>query len=309
LREIVVNVRYTLKQLGSWAVDEVGFCAGMYWRTVSDRRGSEGMLSTRRRLAYVVFSGWEPAQRFYLLLMSKRADRLPHTAIRAVRVEHNGQTLVGVAVIAVVSPNSEQAEGFQRAPAFESQRGWERFFAEQARRDSPQRSWWDSELGDEFGGERFEQRAIQPGRDYAERQADEALERELDRLEAEFDEKLWWHGAPGRRSKYAPKLGSVQELFAYARRQEVDPEEFARRNRDKQAERWLSEQRTRDRQRQQELDADHAEVAAALHTPRPGVAHAADEDWLVTEEALKARRGLRVVYRDAAPRPRRRRSA
>jgi hypothetical protein len=111
------------------------------------------------------------------------------------------------------------------------------------------------------------------------------------------------------RLRTARGSGSVRELFAYARRQELDPEEFARRNREKQAERWLSEQRTRDRQRQQELDADHAEVAAALHTPRPGVARAADEDWLVTEEALKARKGLRVVYRDAAPRPRWRRSA
>jgi septal ring factor EnvC (AmiA/AmiB activator) len=106
-----------------------------------------------------------------------------------------------------------------------------------------------------------------------------------------------------------PKLGSVRELFAYARKQELSPEEFARRNKERQAEQWLNEQHQRDRKRLQELDADQAEIAAALHTARPGTAHSADEDWLATEEGLRACKGLRVVYRDAAPQPRRRRSA
>lgn len=160
-----------------------------------------------------------------------------------------------------------------------------------------------------FDDERFAQQELRPGRDEAERQADEALERTLDRLEAAYDEKLWWYGAPGRRTKYPPQLGSVRELFAYARKQELSTEEFARRNGEQQAERWLAAERQRERRHQQALDADQAEVAAALRIPRPGIAHEADQDWLATEEVLKARKGLRVVYRDAAPRPRRRRSA
>lgn len=83
----------------------------------------------------------------------------------------------------------------------------------------------------------------------------------------------------------------MQELFAYARKQELDPEEFARRN--------------RERQRQQDRDADQAEIATALHTPRRGRKHTVDQTWLTTEGALKARKGLRHIYHDAAPRPRR----
>jgi hypothetical protein len=299
-----MNVRYTLKQLREWAVDEIGFCVGVHWRSVTGSCVPEGMLSDRCRLAYVLFTGFAPAHRFYDLLARRSADRLPRQKIRLVRVEHAGQTMVGVAVVAVMSPDSRDADGIERVQPPHRQPGYQRFFQRQARASVWERAWWEHELGDTFD-DGVEARDLQPGGEYAERQADEELERELDRLEAEYDEKIWWYGNTTRRTKYPPALGSVRELFAYARKQELDPEEFARRNRERQAEQWVGEQRARDRQRQQELDADQAEIVAALHTPRPGHKHSDDQDWLTTEGALKARKGLKHLYRDAAPRPRR----
>jgi hypothetical protein len=304
-----VKIRYTLKELGKLAVDEIGFCNGIYWKSVTRSRVPEGQLTARCRLAYVIFSGFAPAQRFATLLDYRGVERLPREAIRSVVVEQGGVKIVGVAVIAVISPNRDHAIGIQRAPQMDEQPGYHRFFRQFATRSAPQRPWWDHELGDDFDDVDSDVHDLRPGRDYAERQADEALERELDRLEAAYDEKLWWYGKPGRRTKYAPKLGSVRELFTYARKRELDPEEFARRNKERQAEQWFATERQRDRQRQVALDADQAEITAALHTPRPGIAHAADEQWLTTESALKARKGLRVVYGDAVPQPRRRRSA
>jgi len=303
--EIIVKIRSTLKQLGDLAVREIGFCVGIHWRSVTGSRVPKGMISAHCRLAYVLFSGSFPAGRFHALLHHKGIDCLPYEHIRFVSVAHQQRTIVGAAVVAVISPDSANATGFIAAPAHSAQPGYQRYFREQAQRTHSAPAWWEGELGDEIDDDRFAQQALQPGRDYAERQADEALERELDRLEAAYNEKLWWYGVPGRRSKYPPKLGSVRELFAYARKQELTPEEFARRNRERQAEHWLNEQRGRDRQHQQELDADQAEIATAIHTPRPGVAHDADQDWLVTEEALKARKGMKYLYRAAAPRPRR----
>jgi hypothetical protein len=296
-------VRRTLKELGELATREIGFCVGIYWRSVTGSRVPQGQISANCRLAYVLFTGFAPAQRFYNLLTRLKADRLPRHKIRLVQVEHEGQTATGVAVIAIVSPDRTNATGFRHAPAHAQQPGYQQYFRTRALARQPQRPWWDSELGDDLDNERFESFELRPGHDYAERQADEELERELDRLEAEYDEKLWWYGDTRRRAKYPPRLGSVRELFAYARKQELDPEEFARRNRDKQAERWLSEQHQRDRQRQQELDADQAEVEAAIHTPRPGRTHADDEAWLTTETTIKARKGLKYLYREAAPHP------
>lgn len=34
-----------------------------------------------------------------------------------------------------------------------------------------------------------------------------------------------------------------------------------------------------------------------------GTAHTDDQDWLATERALRARKGMRHLYRDVAPRP------
>jgi hypothetical protein len=304
-----MNVRYTLKELGDLAVSEIGFCVGIHWRSVTGSCVPPGMISPNCRLAYVLFSGFAPAYRFHDLLARIQADRLPRHKIRLVRVAHGGQTMVGVAVIAVVSPDRDQSAGLRRAPAHHRQPGYQRFFRQLAQVSTPSRPWWDSELGDTPDTDRFAAHGIEPMSDYAERQTDEELERELDRLEAAYDEKLWWHGAVGRCTKYPPKLGSVRELFAYARRQEITPDEFARRNRERQTERWLSEQHERDRQRQQELDADQAEVAAVLHTPRRGHKHTDDQDWLATEQTLKARKGMKHLYRDAAPRPSRPREA
>lgn len=299
-------IRRTLKELGNLAVDEIGFCVGIYWKSVTGRRVPEGMISPNCRLAYVLFTGFAPARRFHQLLTRQGVERLPHTSIRLMSVEYDGLRLRGIAVVAIVSPDREHASGLRRAPTCDEQRGYHRFFAEQAREARAQRPWWDNELGDELAGDdRFEQHGLMPGTDYANRQADEELERELTRLETEFDEKLWWYGNTTRRTKYAPALGSVQELFAYARKQDLDPEEFARRNREQSTDRWLTDQREQDRQRQQELDADQAEIAAALATPRRGRKHIDDQDWLTTEQTIKARRDLKQLYRDAEPRPRR----
>jgi hypothetical protein len=300
-----MNVRYTLKELSDLAVNETGFCVGIYWRSVTGSRVPEGMVSANCRLAYVLFSGFAPAHRFYDLLARYSADRLPRHTLRLVEVAHAGQRVVGVAVIAVMSPNRARAEGLERAPSHHRQPGYQRFFQARALRTSQTPAWWEHELGDTFDDDTAEAQELQPGREYAERQADEETERILDRLEAEYDEKLWWYGAPGRRTKYPPALGSVRELFAYARKQELDPEEFARRNRERQTEHWLHEQYARDRRHQQELDADQTEVAAALRTPRRGSTHADDQDWLATEQALRARKAMKHLYRDAAPRPRR----
>lgn len=304
-----MNVRYTLRELSDLAVNETGFCVGVYWRSVTGSRVPEGMLSANCRLAYVLFSGFAPAYRYHALLARRSADRLPRHKIRLVEVTHAGQRMVGVAVIAVMSPDRAHAEGMKRAPSHQRQPGYQRFFQAQVSRTSQGPAWWEHELGDAFDDDTAEAQELQPGHEYAERQADEETERVLDRLEAEFDEKLWWYGAPGRRTKYPPALGSVQELFAYARKQELDPEEFARRNHERQTDQWLNEQHARDRIRQQELDADQAEVVAALHTPRRGSRHTDDQDWLATEQTLRARKGLKHLYRDAAPRPRRPREA
>ena len=301
-----MSVRYTLKELNDLAVREIGFCVGIYWKSVTGSCVPPGMISARCRLAYVLFSGSSPAGRFHALLNRLRVACLPYDHIRFVRVEHRGRTIIGAAVVAVMTPDSDAATGFLPAPADTAQPGYHRYFRERELRANPTPAWWEGELGDGFDDERFEQQELRPSRDYAAWQADEALERALDRLEAAYDEKLWWYGVPGRVTKYPPKLGSVRELFAYARKQELTPEEFARRNRERQTDQWLTEQHDRDRARQQALDADQEAIAAALHTSRRGRAHADDQDWLATEERLRARKGLRVMYRDAGSRPRRR---
>ena len=52
-----------------------------------------------------------------------------------------------------------------------------------------------------------------------------------------------------------------------------------------------------------------SEVAAALHTPRPGRKHADDEAWLDTEAVIRARKAMKRLYREAAPAPQRPREA
>ena len=304
-----MNVRYTLKELSDLAVNEIGFCVGIHWRSVTGSCVPPGMLSARCRLAYVLFSGSFPASRFHALLNRRHIDCLPYEHIRSVRVEHQGHTIVGATVVAVISPDSANATGFLAAPAHHVQPGYHRYFRELAQRANPAPAWWEGELGDAFDDEGADQQELRPGRDDAERQADEALERALDRLEAAYNTKLWWYGTPGRVTNYPPKLGSVAELFAYARKQELTPEEFARRNRERQTEQWLSEQYARNRRRQSELDVDQAEVVAALHMPRRGHAHTDDQEWLATEATIRARRGMQRLARDAAPRPRRPREA
>lgn len=109
-----MNVRYTLQELGEWAIRETGFCAGVYWTSVRGSRVAEGMLSANCRLAYLFFSGWAPAYRFYELLTHRQAERLPRQKIRLASVEHAGQRLVGVTVVAVLSPDRDEAQGIRR---------------------------------------------------------------------------------------------------------------------------------------------------------------------------------------------------
>jgi hypothetical protein len=300
-----MNVRYSLQELGDLAVEQIGFCIGVSWRSVTGSRVPEGMVSARCRLAYVLFSGFAPAFRFHELLAKRQIERLPRQNIRLVRVEHVGTSISGVAVIAVVSPDSDHAEGFQRAPAHQRQPGYQRYFQDRSRNDDATSAWWDErEFDTSLSAERFSNEPEPIAH------SDElGLELLLDQLEAEYDEKLWWYGVSGRRTKYPPALGSVQELVAYARKRELTPDEVARRNRERQSEQWLSEQHRRDRVRQQELDADQAEIAVALRTPRRGRKHSDDASWLLTAGALEVRRGLRYLYRDAAPRTPRPREA
>jgi len=185
-------VRRTLREFGELAVAETGFCVGIYWRSVRGSCVPKSMISPDCRLAYVLFTGFDPAYRFHALLTRTGVERLPRRRVRLVQVKHDGQAAIGVAVIAVMSPDSRNAVGFRRAPACEQQLGYQRYSREPARASSPQRPWWDSEIGDAFDDDRFEQHELRPGADFVERQADEELERELDRLEAEYDEKPWW---------------------------------------------------------------------------------------------------------------------
>ena len=107
-----MNMRKTLQELLDEAVQEIGFCIGVYWRSVTGSRVPEGMLSARCRLAYVLFSGFTPAERFHALLAGQRAERLPRSNIRDVRIDHHGRTIIGVAV---VSPDSDNPSGFLQA--------------------------------------------------------------------------------------------------------------------------------------------------------------------------------------------------
>jgi hypothetical protein len=302
-----MNVRRTLDELADLAVTQIGFCIGS--------RVPEGMVSARCRLAYVLFSGFAPAYRFYDLLAHIGSDILPRRNIRLVSIDHAGRTITGVAVIAVISPDHTNATGYRPAPPHRDQRGYGRFFAQQAAWSRPAPDCWDEpdtfRDDDRFDAEPQPSRAdgsTELAEVLAERD-DLGLEILLDQIEAAFDAKLSWYGDTQRRTKYPPALGSVAELFAYARKQELDLAEVARRNRERQADPWLDGQRQQDRVRQQALDADHAEVAAALQTPRRGRRFAEDRRWLETADALRSRRGLRYLYRDAAPRPARPRAA
>ena len=302
-----MNVRRTLDELADLAVTQIGFCIGIRWRSVTGSRVPEGMVSARCRLAYVLFSGFAPAERFHALLARTGSDILPRRNIRLVSIDHAGRTITGVAVVAVVSPDSRNPTGYRSAPPHREQRGYWRFFAQQAAWSRPAPAWWDEP--DTFrDDDRFDAEPQPSWADLAERD-DLGLEILLDQIEAAFDAKLWWYGDTQRRTKYPPALGSVAELFAYARKQELDLAEVARRNRERQADPWLDGQRQQDRVRQQALDADHAEVAAALQTPRRGRRYAEDRRWLDTTDTLRSRRGLRYLYRDAAPRPARPRAA
>ncbi|NJO82176.1 MAG: hypothetical protein HC828_04785 [Blastochloris sp.] len=85
---------------------------------------------------------------------------------------------------------------------------------------------------------------------------DPSLEIRLDHLEAEYSEKLWWYRVPGHSGTDANARAATSR--------DRDREEFARRNRERQAEQRVAEIEQRINQRQATLDADQAEVLAAL---------------------------------------------
>lgn len=132
-----MKVRSTLQDLHDLAVHEIGFCVGIHWRSVTGSCVPPGMLSPRCRLAYVLFSGSFPAGRFHALLNHRRVDCLPYDHIRFVSVKHQGRTIVGAAVVAVMTPDSADATGFLRAPAHTAQPGYQRYFRELAQRTNP----------------------------------------------------------------------------------------------------------------------------------------------------------------------------
>ena len=84
-------VRRTLKELGELALNEIGFCVGIYWRSVTGSRVPKGMISANCRLAYVLFTGYEPAYRFHALLTRQGVERLPSYRVRLVQIDHGGQ--------------------------------------------------------------------------------------------------------------------------------------------------------------------------------------------------------------------------
>lgn len=77
-------VRRTLKELGELATQEIGFCVGIYWRSVRGSRVPKGQISANCHLAYVLFTGFAPAERFYNLLTRTKVERLPRHKIRLV---------------------------------------------------------------------------------------------------------------------------------------------------------------------------------------------------------------------------------
>ncbi|MEI7718092.1 MAG: hypothetical protein WCI78_18740, partial [Mycobacterium sp.] len=196
------------------------------------------------------------------------------------------QIPTGVAVVAVVSPDSRNLTGYWSAPPHRDQRGYGRFFAQQAAWSRPAPAWWDEP--DTFvDDDRFDAEP-QPSRaDLAERD-DLGLEILLDQIEAEFDAKLWWYGDTRRRTKYPPALGSVAELFAYARKQELDLAEVARRNRERQADPWLDGQRQQDRARVRQVvptsGQDTERVRREAHRGQSG-----DEDEVEPEDDDQSR--------------------
>jgi hypothetical protein len=201
-----MNVRRTLDELCDLAVSEIGFCIGVHWRSVTGSRVPEGMVSSRCRLAYVLFSGFAPAYRYHELLARTGSDILPRRNIRLVEFEHNGKTITGVAVVAVISPDSADPSAYRPAPPHRQQPGYQRFFAQQAAWSRPAPAWWDEPEYD-TDGECFDD-GPQPERDALAERDELGLELLLDHIEAEYDEKLWWYGTSNRRTKYPPALGA-----------------------------------------------------------------------------------------------------
>jgi hypothetical protein len=127
-----MNVRRTLDELCDLAVSEIGFCVGAHWRSVIGSRVPDGMVSARCRLAYLLFSGFVPAYRFHELLARAGSDILPRRNIRLVEVEQGGKMISGVAVVAVMSPDSANPSGYRPAPPHRAQPGYRRFFLQRA---------------------------------------------------------------------------------------------------------------------------------------------------------------------------------
>ncbi|NJO83646.1 MAG: hypothetical protein HC828_13135 [Blastochloris sp.] len=142
-----MKIRQTLETLQHLAVREIGFCVGLYWRSVTGRTLPPGMVSRRCRLAYVLFSGFAPAERYHALLRRQDSDLLPRDHIRLVCLDHTNRSVTGVAVIAVVSPDRRNPEGFRDAPPHQLQPGYQRYFRELAVRRNPPPAWWDEPDG------------------------------------------------------------------------------------------------------------------------------------------------------------------
>ncbi|WP_129677322.1 hypothetical protein [Candidatus Chloroploca sp. Khr17] len=259
-----MKIRATMNHLATVAVQEIGFCVGIHWHTVTLTAPPPGALTARCRLVTVLFTGREPAHRYHAVLQRQHLDCHPAAHIRERTVQAADQTLRGFGVTAVLSPQQTAAEGLRQAPPIQHQAGTRRFFARLAQAARPQRPWWDDDAEADNPTDRWTYDAFVHRADAA---YNDELEHELAQIEAAYNAKLSGAGGASRRAA----LASVEALVAYARRREVSPDEFARRNAARQAEQeaWLATQRQRETERAQALAADAAEVAMALRrSPR-----------------------------------------
>lgn len=298
------TVRATLRELDDLAVNVVGGCVAIAWRT--ERLPGAPPF----RLVRVLFrSRWE-ARLFTGELRRRGWAHLPACRIREVTVADELSPELGLlrgwAAAAIISPDPEHPEWAVAAPTPISrqpgvarqarirellmERGLERDAREGEGVHRPTDRLddaWAMLIPDDAEHDERGRLVQEPEVSYAALAELGALEREL---------TARWRRDP----RY---FQTVDEALAYIRRKD----EAKRRpfSTDDDAKGWLGQARRAGLLRQRELDADQAEVAAALATPRRGRKHAEDADWQELGQALRARGVLRHLYADTRPRPRR----
>lgn len=256
----------TIAELLAIAVNAVGGCVAVSWRTLVGERPF--------CLAHVLFRSPGEARLFLAELRRRGLAHLPARHVRELTVWDEQGWLRGHAAVAIASPEPELPEWVQAAPTpISAQPGlaqrarlreqrMERELAREAReRPEPSEptgrlaTAWELLAGDDDG---------RPGL-VAEPELSPGALADLARIEAEV----------GHQFRSDPRyFASVEELLAAvnrraarswgrAARQGGEP-----RGREATAATWLSEARQAEAARRRQLEADRAEVAAALRTPR-----------------------------------------